>query len=236
MCPTNMASPPTFSVVIPVLGEDGVNATLEAIDRIRGDEKVERIVVDGDPQGGTIARVPPGSALCLTAPRGRASQMNAGAARASGRVLVFLHADTGLPQGAFTHIGRAVAAGAAAGAFDLGFDGGGPAFGLIARVGSLRSRLTGLPFGDQAQFFTREAFAALGGFAPLPLMEDVDIMRRAGRLRLPVTILPARVATSARRWQAEGMVRCTVRNWSLLLLYLCGVAPARLARHYPSRR
>jgi len=227
---------PTFSVVVPVLGEAGINATLEAIDRIRGDEKIEVIVVDGDPAGGTIACIPPHRALCLAAPRGRASQMNAGAARAGGEVLVFLHADTRLPAGAFALLREAVAAGAAAGAFDLAFDTDAPLLSLIAWAGSLRSRLTGMPFGDQTQFFTREAFTALGGFAPLPLMEDVDIMRRARRRGLPVTILPAAARTSARRWREEGLLRCTARNWAIFLLYLCGVPPRRLARFYPSRR
>lgn len=159
--------------------------------------------------------------------------MNAGAQRASGDLLLFLHADTILPPGGIRTLLETMGpSGRVGGAFDLDIASNRPALRLIARMGSLRSRVTRIPYGDQGIFIRRAAFQALGGFSDIPLMEDVDLMRRIKRRGWPILILPLRVRTSPRRWEREGIVYGTLRNWTLILLYLTGVSPDRLARYY----
>ena len=229
----------SVSIIVPAVYEAaGIGRTAEHIHRLRGEAKVELVVVDGDPGGSTLAALPPAGALpgltlkTMTAPRGRAVQMNAGARAATGGALVFLHADTLLPDGALDMLRRALTH-CPAGAFGLGIDSDRPAVRLIAAVGRLRARLFRLPYGDQALFFRRDFFERLGGFAELPLMEDIELVRRVQAEGHCLAILSARVSTSARRWEREGPVYTTLRNWSLALRYLSGADPARLARSYP---
>jgi uncharacterized protein len=225
--------PLTISVIIPVLNEGSQIAVLiENLYVLGGREHTEIIVVDGDPQGGTLDSIVDPRTVRLTAPAGRALQMNTGAAAASGDILLFLHADTLLPLNGFELIRRAVAEGFMAGAFELAISSRRPVLKLIAWVTSLRSRLTRVPFGDQAIFLRKAYFTLLGGYAPIPLMEDVELMRRIKRRGDIVHILPARVHTSARRWEREGVLRCTLRNWSLRLLYRMGASPVQLVRYY----
>ena len=220
------------SVVIPALDEAAnLAALLPALAAALPAADV--IVADGGSADGTpemVARA--GAARLVTAPRGRARQMNAGARAARGDVLLFLHADTRLPPGA----GPAIAAALAdprvvGGRFDVRFDNGAPAFRMIAALMNLRSRWSGISTGDQAIFVRRRVFESLGGYADIPLMEDVELTRRlkrAGRLaalRLPVT-------TAARKWEREGVVRTILLMWTLRLLYACGVPPRRLHGWY----
>jgi rSAM/selenodomain-associated transferase 2 len=167
----------------------------------------------------------------LTAPRGRAAQMNAGAAAARGDVLLFLHADTQLPDDAGTLIidglGRS---GRVWGRFDVRFMEGG-LLRLIAVMMNLRSRATGIATGDQAMFVTRVAFDEAGGFPPIALMEDVALSARLKRVGRPLC-LRARVTTSARRWRKHGTLRTMLLMWRLRLAYFFGRDPARLARQY----
>ena len=221
-----------ISVIVPCLNEG--QAIGELVDHVRslpGPGAVEIIVVDGAGEGDTQAAVSPAKALVLASEPGRARQMNAGAARATGGVLVFLHADTRLPGDAFPALLAALDNGAVGGAFDLDIDSSRPVIRLIALVGRWRARLTRVPFGDQAIFVRREAFEALGGFPDVPIMEDLRFMR-ALKARGRVALLRSRVLTSARRWEAEGPWRCTLRNWRLRLLHALGVPPERLARSY----
>ncbi|EPR39819.1 putative Transferase 2, rSAM/selenodomain-associated [Desulfovibrio sp. X2] len=238
---------PRFSVVVPALFEAAsICRTLDAVRAaaLRAGVRVEVVVADGDPEGSTLAAL----AQCgadgeargdggftlrgLGAPRGRALQMNAGASAACGEILVFLHADTLLPEEAFSAVEEALARGARAGAFALDIDSKRPSLRLVAAVATLRGRLFGLPYGDQACFLRREDFARLGGFAELPLMEDVEFARRLSRAGMRPRILPCAVLTSARRWERQGALWCTLRNWLLVALYSLGVPPARLARFY----
>lgn len=229
-----------LSIIIPVLHEsETIGATLAGIHRSRGDEKVQIVVADGSPDGSTLRAIRDDRVVGLVCAPGRARQMNAGAARASGEILLFLHADTSLPQDASRLIRRALdpeARGARCGAFSLGLDASTLWLDAVAATANLRTRLTRVPYGDQAQFFTREFFLELGGFADIPIMEDVEIMRRAKRAGHPPVVLPQRATTSARRWREEGALACTLRNWVLAGLYLAGVPPERLARFYPARR
>ncbi len=227
--------PPLFSVVIPVFNEEAViNSLLEHILSIAGSEVSEIIVADGDPAGLTAGSIHNAFPVkTVLAGRGRGAQMNAGAALAGGDILVFLHADTRLPLPAFSLMGAALSDPVCvAGAFDLEIASPRPAFRLIEKAASLRSRCTRIPYGDQAFFFRRRYFESIGGFADIPIMEDVEIMRRIKKRGDRIVFIDRHAVTSARRWEKEGVLFCTLRNWLLISLYLSGVSPERLARLY----
>jgi rSAM/selenodomain-associated transferase 2 len=220
----------TLSVVMPVLNEaTRIQSGLRALVPFRA-RGAEVIVVDGGSRDGTVARAAPLADQILTAPRGRAAQMNAGAAAATGDVLLFLHADTWLPEYADLLIRDALARSPQVwGRFDVHFAGG--ALPLVATMMNLRSRLTGIATGDQAMFMTRDAFTRAGGFAEIALMEDIALSARLKRLSRPLC-LTARVTTSARRWQAHGALRTVLLMWRLRLAFFLGADPQRLARAY----
>jgi rSAM/selenodomain-associated transferase 2 len=227
-----------LSIVVPVLDEAAiVEPALRALAPLRA-EGVEVVVVDGGSRDGTPALAAPWADAVVAAPRGRAAQMNAGARRASGTALLFLHVDTALPADAAALVATALqapaeGAGRAAswGRFDVRISGRRRLLGLVGRLMNLRSRLTGIATGDQAIFMTRAAFDAVGGFPEQPLMEDIELSRRLRRLG-PPACLRARVTTSGRRWETRGIWRTIVLMWRLRLLYAVGVAPERLARSY----
>lgn len=227
---------PAVSVVVPVYREgEGINGFLADLLGTATAVPFEILVVDGD-EGSTLEHIRPdllARIRPLQAPKGRARQMNIGAARARGRVLLFLHADARLPLGAFDSIVECLGKGGnVAGAFDLAIDSPRPMLRLIARMASLRSRLTRIPYGDQAQFITRSAFRSLDGFRNWPFMEDVDLMSRLKARRERIDILAYPVKVSARRWEKEGAIACTLRNWGLLILYLLGAPPGALSAFY----
>ena len=229
---------PAVSVIVPVLHEAGrLDALIDHVRQTAGAEPVETILVDGSPDGESIGTVTRGEVTLLTAPAGRARQMNAGADAATGDFLLFLHADTRLPAGAFRRIAETLSDGRhGAGAFDLRYDSERPSMRIIARAACLRSRLTRIPYGDQAHFFRRDYFEAIGGYADIPFLEDVEIMRRIKRRGERISILPDPVVTSARRQEQEGVVTCTARNGAIVALYFMGVSPGRLARFYRTHR
>ncbi|MBF0526589.1 MAG: TIGR04283 family arsenosugar biosynthesis glycosyltransferase [Deltaproteobacteria bacterium] len=224
----------TFSIIIPVLDEAAtINQVLTQARRVMAGHPAEIIVVDGSPGGDTIRVIHVPQVKTIIAPCGRANQMNAGAREATGDILIFLHADTQLPDQAPGHIARVMHQQKyVAGAFDLGLDSNRPGLSLIRLVGSLRSRLTRIPYGDQAIFIRRDYFCSIGGFSPIPLMEDVALMRRIKRRGHKICILPDRVKTSSRRWAKEGLVYTTLRNWSLRILYFFGTSPDLLVKQY----
>jgi rSAM/selenodomain-associated transferase 2 len=171
----------------------------------------------------------------LSGPTGRARQMNAGARASRGAQLVFLHADTDLPDGALEAIEAAMAdSRVVGGRFDVALDSRRPILRAVAALMNLRSRLSGIATGDQAIFVRRAAFEALGGFPDQPLMEDVEFSRRLRR-RGRLACLRLRVTTSARKWQREGALRTVLLMWTLRLLYRLGVSPVRLHRWYYGR-
>lgn len=221
-----------LSIVVPVLDEV---RQLEILlpELARTCASAEVIVADGGSTDGSleIATRSPGTRVVVSG-RGRARQMNAGAAAAMGEALLFLHADTRLPPGAAEAIRDALADPAVAyGRFDVRFDSARRAFRLIAGLMNVRSRLTGICTGDQAIFVRRAAFARLGGYPEIALMEDVELTRRLKRVGR-LAPLGLRVTTSARRWQTDGVARTVVLMWALRFLYFCGVGPDRLRRWY----
>ena len=220
----------SVSVILPTLNEaDRVAGAVASLRRIGA---CEVVVADGGSGDDTLARAA-GADLVLRAPLGRAAQMNHGAAHARGDILVFLHADCVLEAGAFDAARRTLARpGVAAGCFRMTVTAGGPAYRMIDAAATLRVRLTGIAYGDQGLFVRRDVFDRVGGFPALSFMEDVFMSRALRRLgRIAVT--PARVHVSDRRWSKVGVVRQTLRNWTLTALAVAGVPPDRLARHYP---
>jgi rSAM/selenodomain-associated transferase 2 len=222
----------TLSIIIPVLDEaERIAAALAALAPLRR-SGAEVIVVDGGSRDGTADIARPLADAVATAPRGRATQMNAGAAVAHGDVLLFLHADTRLPHGADRLIHDGLArSGCAWGRFDIAIAGRGALLSAVAGAMNLRSRLTGIATGDQALFVTRDAFARVGGFADIALMEDIELSRRLKRVSPPLC-LRARVTTSGRRWEQHGVARTILLMWRLRLAYFLGAEPAVLARRY----
>jgi rSAM/selenodomain-associated transferase 2 len=225
-----------LSIVIPALDE-GANLARILPDLVARESGAEVIVVDGgsdDDSRDVVARI--ASVRWLASPRGRARQMNAGARAAHGDAILFLHADTSLPVGAGAAILEALAdPGVVGGRFDVRLDGRRRLLAAVAWMMNQRSRLTGISTGDQGIFVRRPVFDALGGYADIPLMEDIDFTRRLKR-RGRVAALRLRVTTSARKWEREGVVRTIVLMWTLRLLYALGVAPLRLHRWYYGRR
>ena len=224
----------SFSIIIPVLNEEGViNDVINRVWNLDGASGTEIIVSDGGQDCRTLDAIISDDVIKVRSPRGRGRQMNEGAGYAAGDILLFLHADTELPLNALSLVGNAMQDGHyAGGAFDLAIKSPHPLFRMIELSASLRSRITRIPFGDQAIFMRKDYFDTMGGYRDIPIMEDVEIMKRVKKKGDSIVILRSRVATSSRRWDSEGIVRCTLRNWLLQALYPLGVSPHTLVRLY----
>ncbi|MES2631588.1 MAG: TIGR04283 family arsenosugar biosynthesis glycosyltransferase [Pseudomonadota bacterium] len=224
----------SLRIVMPVLGEGAdLAARLRALDGLR-ERGVEVVVVDGGSSDATWAVACRHADRVMLAPRGRGSQMNAGAAAATGRscdILLFLHGDTQLPCDADRLVVAAVVAGASWGRFDVRIDSPHPLLRLVGFMINLRSRLTGIATGDQAIFVRRDVFEKVGGFADIPLMEDIDLSARLRRLGRPACLRPP-VVTSARRWDKHGVMRTVLLMWRLRAMYFFGTPPQALADAY----
>ncbi len=225
-----------LSIIVPCLNEaNGIVAALERLQPLRR-RGAEVIVVDGGSGDGSAALAAPLADRTLTAPRGRASQMNAGAAVAHGEVLLFLHADCALPPAADRLIDDGLAArGKRWGYFDVSLRGARPLLRLVALMMNWRSRLTGIATGDQGLFMTRELFAAAGGFPAIALMEDITLSRILKSHGVPLR-LHERITASGRRWERHGVLRTIALMWRLRLAYFLGAKPADLAARYDSAR
>lgn len=223
-----------FSIITPVLNEQGqINSFVGKIKDKDFDDYFEIIIVDGDPQGGTINAITDNSVICITSTQGRGRQMNDGAAVAHGEILIFLHADTILPDNALRKISQALQdRDYVGGAFDLKIDSDRLFLKYISARASLRSRWNRIPYGDQAIFIRKKYFDQIGGYKEIPLMEDVDLMRRIKKDGKQIFILPDKVITSARRWESEGALYTTMRNQILVRLFYLGISPHRLAKYY----
>ena len=227
---------PAISLIIPVLNEAKyIGEIIQHIRELDADGAAEIIIVDGDPEGSTINTIKDESVRTVLWEKGRARQMNHGAALATGDVLLFLHADTLLPSNAFALIQSAMNdKGFVGGAFDLGFNTRRRIFKITESYVFLRTRLTRMPFGDQAIFISRHHFVQLGGYRDIPVMEDLELMKRIRKRGDRIRIIPEKVRTSTRRYEQEGIVYTTLRNWMLQLQYAFGVPPERLVRWYKS--
>jgi rSAM/selenodomain-associated transferase 2 len=221
-----------LAIVIPALNE-AANLSRLLPDLARGCPGADIVVVDGgsgDDTAAVVARLP--GPWLLESARGRAVQMNHGAREAGGDTLLFLHADTRLPDGAARAIEQTLAEpGVVGGRFDVRFDNERPLFRVIAWFMNTRSRASGICTGDQAIFVRRADFEAVGGYPDIPLMEDIELSRRLKR-RGNLRALRLRVTTSARKWEREGPLRTMGLMWALRFLHFCGVAPTRLHRWY----
>lgn len=220
-----------LSIIIPALNEAGcIRDILRQLQALRG-QGHEVILVDGGSCDETIALAQALVDQLLPAPAGRALQMNVGAKAASGQAFWFLHADTRVPDKAARLIIEALQQAGSWGRFDVRLSGDKLLLRLVERMMNWRSRFTGVASGDQGIFVTRELFERVGGFADLPLMEDIDLSRRLKREQWPVCLRDT-LTTSSRRWEQKGVLRTIALMWYLRLAYFLGVSPARLAMRY----
>ena len=221
-----------LSIIIPCLDEaEGIAATLVALAPLRA-RGAEVIVVDGGSRDDTVARATLLADLVIAAPRGRARQMNAGAMRARGEILLFLHADSLPPDAADLLIVDGLKRSRRGwGRFDVAIAGRHPLLRVVERLMNLRSRLTGIATGDHAIFVTRSLFTAAGDYPDIALMEDVALSKRLKRFGPPLC-LNHRITTSGRRWEKHGVLRTIILMWRLRLAYWLGADPAKLAVRY----
>ncbi|WP_201276083.1 TIGR04283 family arsenosugar biosynthesis glycosyltransferase [Methylotetracoccus oryzae] len=222
----------TLSIIIPTLHEaDRIDNLLGSLAPLRA-QGHELIVVDGGSADGTAERARSGADRVCAASRGRALQMNAGAAIAGGSVLLFLHADTELPPTAAEAVLEGLRrSGRDWGRFDVDIAGRHPMLRVIAWCMNHRSRLSRIATGDQGMFVRRATFWAVGAFPEQPLMEDIELSKRLRRVSQPLC-LRTRITTSGRRWEAHGVWRTIGLMWRLRWLYWRGVSPERLASLY----
>ena len=221
-----------LSIIVPCLNEaEGIGAALAELVPLRA-RGAEVIVVDGGSGDATVERAAPHADLVIIAPRGRASQMNAGAARARGEILLFLHADTRLPESADALVVEGMKRSRRGwGRFDVAISGSHPLLHVVAWLMNARSRLTGIATGDQAIFTTRSLFTAAGGFPAIALMEDIALCKQLKRFGPPLC-LRHRLTASGRRWEKHGVVRTILLMWRLRLAYWLGADPGKLAMRY----
>ncbi|MBU1274697.1 MAG: TIGR04283 family arsenosugar biosynthesis glycosyltransferase [Proteobacteria bacterium] len=219
-----------ISVVIPTLDEEAGIASCVA--RVGDAPGVEVIVADGGSGDATVAIAKEAGARVIAAPRGRARQMNAGAATARGGILLFLHADTLLPPGWDQQVRQVLERpGAVAGAFSFRLDQRSAALRFIELAVAWRCRLAGMPYGDQGLFLRRHDFMAVGGYPDLPIMEDCELVRRLKK-RGRIIVSPAPAITSARRWMRKGVISTTALNYLVVSAFYLGCPPALLRRLY----
>jgi rSAM/selenodomain-associated transferase 2 len=221
-----------LSIIMPVFNEaETIALALDALAGLRA-LGTELIVVDGGSRDATVQRARLRADRVISGPRGRALQMNAGATRASGDVLLFLHADTRLPADAdHVVLNGLERSGRSWGRFDVSIAGKHRLLFLVAWLMRLRSRLSGIATGDQAIFVRRAAFQSVGGFPELPLMEDIALCKRLKKLGRPLC-LRNRVVTSGRRWEKNGVLSTIGLMWRLRIAYFFGADPRALARQY----
>ncbi|MDZ7950913.1 TIGR04283 family arsenosugar biosynthesis glycosyltransferase [Nostoc sp. DedQUE09] len=219
-----------ISIIIPAINEAG--NIKKAIATTQANLNIEVIVVDGGSSDDTVAIAQSLNVKVISSSPGRAVQMNAGAVAASGEILLFLHADTGLPKGFDEMIRTALQQpGTVAGAFKLRIDASLLSLRWVELGVNVRSHFYQMPYGDQAIFLTKKVFQQIGGFPELPIMEDFELMRRLKRIGR-VVIIPTPVVTSARRWLQKGVFKTTLLNQIVIIAYLLGISPERICSWY----
>ncbi len=222
-----------ISVIIPTLNEAGL--LKETIENIKDAEAIEVIVVDGGSKDETLSIAGDLADQVFSSTPSRGGQMDIGAEKSTGGILLFLHADTYLPTGWESKIRDAIKSGKTGGAFNLSVSSPDKYLWFVTLVANFRSKILGITYGDQAIFTKKEAFFNAGGFKRLALFEDIDLWRRLKKCG-PLVILRDAVCTSHRKWKIEGRFKNTIKNWSLIILYYFGISPQRLYSMYYSKR
>ncbi|MBU0972868.1 MAG: TIGR04283 family arsenosugar biosynthesis glycosyltransferase [Proteobacteria bacterium] len=234
---------PKLSIIIPVYREaDVISAAIHAILDLKVPIPFEIIVCDGEDCRSTLKHLAADNTLFprhpvkqISSPKGRGPQLNAGAKAAAGELFFFLHVDTRIDQKGMDLMVTAWQTQADplfCGAFDLHIASKKKVFRLIEKIASARSRLTKIPYGDQGLFMSRRLFERINGFPDIPIMEDVGLMAKVKRLSIDPVFLPHTIATSARRWEDQGILFTSFRNWILIILYALGIPPGVLAKYY----
>ena len=224
-----------ISVIIPVYKEqEEINSFLEHVKRVFPGQRHEIIIVDGSPGLETLSAVDVPGVKAINSDKGRGKQMNTGASMARAQILLFLHSDTLLPENAPELIANAFRTdqNIMAGAFSLGIESSKWPLRLIEKAANLRSGMTRVPYGDQGIFIRKDYFREIGGFRAMPIMEDLELMTRIRKLGHKIDILPEKTRTSPRRWEKEGIGRCTLRNWIIRVVYHFGVSADTISRYY----
>lgn len=225
-----------ISIIIPVYREESIiNNTIESIKKIKGNYRIEIIVADGGTEEETIRAVRAPEVIKLSSKKNLGAQLNKGGAFATGDILLFLHADTLLPETAFMKIESAFNTGRyGAGAFSLGINSGNMILRFIAFTANIRNYFTSAPYGDQAIFIKKELFIELGGYKEIPIMHDVDLMKRIKKAEGPerIIILKEKALTSPRRWEKNGILINSLKNNIIRILYFFGVSEKKLAELY----
>jgi rSAM/selenodomain-associated transferase 2 len=225
---------PFLSIIIPTLNEAAnLTSTLTGIPKI---PEIEVIVADGGSGDETCRLADEYGARIIPSPRGRAEQMNTGAGQAQGELLLFLHADTKLPEGFMEPVLQILSRpGVAAGAFQLKLDPPLPGLKSIERLANWRARVWQRPYGDQGLFLRKDRFRSIDGFPEIPIMEDIELIRRLRR-QGRIVIVPLPAVSSSRRWLESGVLKTTLRNQIALLGYGIGISPDHLARWYHKKK
>jgi len=222
-----------ISIIIPVLNEgDTINSTIDHIRGLAGGKEAEIIVVDCDPDGSTLKVIGDTSVVKVMSRRGRSFQMNQGVEETRGGLLIFLHADTLLPESGLISVKEILSEMGAYGAFKLSFDESNPYLKLVAWLDNKRVRITRIPYGDQAIFMRRSDFNDLGGYKEIMILEDADLSRRAKRAGLRFRLDDESVTTSSRRFQDDGYLRHSLRYFLLMAMFNTGIGLDRLERFY----
>ncbi|CAM3486789.1 MULTISPECIES: TIGR04283 family arsenosugar biosynthesis glycosyltransferase [Halomonas] len=226
---------PRLSIIMPVLNEAAsIKNALEPLRTPNAAQQIEVIVVDGGSSDDSVHIARPLADHLLNSPAGRATQMNVGAQQASAPTLLFLHADTRLPEGAMEQIAQALTT-HAWGRFDIQLNGHSGWLPVVSWMMNKRSRLTGIATGDQGIFVRTSTFQAMGGFAEQPLMEDIELCKRLTRAS-PPACLTAKVISSGRRWDQHGALKTICLMWRLRYRYWRGVSATQLAKEYRDAR
>jgi rSAM/selenodomain-associated transferase 2 len=221
-----------ISIIIPVYKEENnINNTINNIYKSQSID-FEIIVVDSEENQSTLNVIKNTQVIKVISEKGRAKQMNKGSTYAKGEVLLFLHADTVLPNNSLEEIIKIIDCGYVGGAFDFKINSNRYIFRIIEKISSLRSRITKIPYGDQGIFIKKDYFIKIGNYKEFPLMEDVELMQRIKSNKNKIFIIKKSVITSSRRWEKEGIIYCTLRNWFLITLYILGVSPNNLIKFY----
>ncbi len=223
-----------FSIIIPVFNEMHIiNSIIEHLYTLKGEEDFEIIVVDGNSERKTIKTINDERIIAITSEKGRAKQMNTGADIAKGKILVFVHADTKLPENALKKISKILKKdNYIGGAFDLEIDSNNLILKFISYTASIKAKFTKVPYGDQVIFIRKDYFNKIGRYKEISLMEDVELMQRIKREGGKIFIIKDKVKTSPRKWIENGIIYNTLKNNIIRLLYYFGVSTEKLAKFY----